>query len=86
MAKKKIEQGGRTDWEALDRLSQEEVDARAEADLDNPPFTEDELAALQRDGKIRFPGTTVRHGERLAYYHEYGHDPPGHHGGGVRHL
>ena len=38
---------GQTDWAAVDRLSEEEIEANAVADTDNPRWTEAELAAAR---------------------------------------
>jgi uncharacterized protein (DUF4415 family) len=38
---------GQTDWAAVDALSEQEVEANASADADNPPWTEEELAAAR---------------------------------------
>ena len=37
---------GRTDWEALDRLSDQEVEDRAASDSDSPPFTAEDFSTL----------------------------------------
>jgi putative transcriptional regulator len=42
-----------TDWAALDALSDEEVEARALADPDAPPLSDDELARLRRVPPVR---------------------------------
>jgi putative transcriptional regulator len=38
----------RTDWQKLRAMTDEEVRAAAEADPDNPPLTDDEIARLER--------------------------------------
>jgi len=38
---------GRTDWERLDSMTEEEVERGAQGDPDNPPWTEEELAAAE---------------------------------------
>lgn len=38
---------GKTDWAALDAMSEAEIEANAAADADNPPWTEEELAAAE---------------------------------------
>jgi putative transcriptional regulator len=43
----------RAQIEALDRLSDEELTARALADPDNPPLTEDELSRLEMAAAVR---------------------------------
>jgi putative transcriptional regulator len=42
-----------TNWNALDALSDEEVEARALADPDAPPLTDDQLAHLRRVPSVR---------------------------------
>ena len=46
----------RTDWERIDRMSEEEIEANARSDQDNQAWTDDELANAERivpgDGKI----------------------------------
>ena len=37
----------RTDWTRLEAMSEEEIEANALADLDNPPLTDDELARMR---------------------------------------
>ena len=38
-----------TDWARVDAMSDEELEANALSDPDNPPLTEDELAILRRE-------------------------------------
>lgn len=38
---------GRTDWAAVDAFSEEEIEARAAEDPDNPVWTEEELVAAR---------------------------------------
>lgn len=38
----------RTDWARLDAMSEEEIEANALSDPDNPPMTEEELARMRR--------------------------------------
>lgn len=38
---------GRTDWARIDSMTEEESEAGALADADNPPWTEEELAAAE---------------------------------------
>lgn len=38
---------GRTDWNRLRGMSEEEIEANAMADTDNPPWTETELAVAE---------------------------------------
>lgn len=38
---------GRTDWNRLHGMSEEETEANARADADNPPWTQTELAAAE---------------------------------------
>lgn len=37
----------RTDWERLRNMTEEEIEAGAASDPDNPPWTEEELAAAE---------------------------------------
>ena len=37
----------RTDWARVDAMTEEELEANAAADPDNPPWTEEELAAAE---------------------------------------
>lgn len=36
------------DWKKLDAMTDDEIDAAAEADPDNPPMTDEELASAWR--------------------------------------
>jgi hypothetical protein len=36
------------DWKKLDAMTDDEIDAAAEADPDNPPLTDEELASAWR--------------------------------------
>jgi hypothetical protein len=38
----------RTDWARLEAMTEEEIEANALADPDNPPLTEEELARMRR--------------------------------------
>ncbi len=38
----------KTDWARLDAMSEEEIEANARSDPDNPPLTEEELSQLRR--------------------------------------
>ncbi len=38
----------RTDWGRLDAMTDEEIEANALGDLDNPPLTDGELARMRR--------------------------------------
>lgn len=38
---------GRTDWAAVDAMAEEEIEARAAEDPDNPVWTDEELAAAR---------------------------------------
>ena len=44
---------GTTDWDALDKLSDEEVERRAKSDPDGKPLTEDDLQKLRRSPRVR---------------------------------
>ena len=43
----------RTDWARLAAMTEEEIEANALSDPDNPPFTEEELAHMRRVGELR---------------------------------
>jgi uncharacterized protein (DUF4415 family) len=53
-----VAKGGRTDWARLRAMTEEEIDAAALADEDNPPLTEEELSGgeivcpADRRGKV----------------------------------
>jgi uncharacterized protein (DUF4415 family) len=36
-----------TDWRRLDAMTEEEIEANAATDLDNPPWTDEDLAAAE---------------------------------------
>lgn len=38
---------GRSDWARLEAMTEEEIEANAASDPDNPPFSDDELARLR---------------------------------------
>ena len=44
---------GSTDWEALDQLSDEEVERRALSDPDGKPLTAEDLRKLKRSSRVR---------------------------------
>ena len=44
---------GKTDWRALDQLSDEEVERRALSDPDAKPLTEDDFRRLRRSPRVR---------------------------------
>ena len=44
---------GKTDWKALDKLSDEEVERRALSDSDAKPLTKDDLKKLRRSPRVR---------------------------------
>ncbi len=44
---------GTTDWDALDRLSDEEVERRAKSDPDGKPLTEEDLRKLRQSPRVR---------------------------------
>ena len=43
----------KTDWEALRKLSDEEIERRARSDPDNPPLSDEELADMRRVSEVR---------------------------------
>lgn len=44
---------GTTDWDALDALSDEEIERRAESDPDGKPLTDDDFRKLKRSPRVR---------------------------------
>ena len=44
---------GTTDWDALDKLSDEEVERRAKSDPDGKPLTDEDLRKLKRSSRVR---------------------------------
>lgn len=56
MAEKKT---GNTDWESLDRLTDQEVEDRASSDPDHKPFTDEDFARIKpvANPKIFRPAT-----------------------------
>jgi len=44
---------GKTDWKALDRLSDEEVERRALSDSDAKPLSRKDLKGLRRSPRVR---------------------------------
>ena len=44
---------GTTDWDALDKLSDEEVERRAKSDPDGKPLTDEDLRKLKRSSCVR---------------------------------
>ncbi len=56
------ERGDRTDWERVRNMTEEEIDANALADPDNPPWTDEELAAaeLVMPGELRKEPVSIR--------------------------
>ena len=43
----------RSDWKRVDAMTEQEVEANALSDPDNPPLTADDLAAMRRASDIR---------------------------------
>ncbi len=43
----------RTDWARIDAMTEEEIEANALSDPDNPPMTEEELARMRRVSNVR---------------------------------
>ncbi len=43
----------KTDWEAIEKLSDEEIERRARSDPDNPPLSEEELTGMRRVPEVR---------------------------------
>lgn len=43
----------RTDWARIDAMTEEEIEANALGDPDNPPLSEEELAHMRRVGELR---------------------------------
>ena len=44
---------GRTDWEALDALSDEEIERRARTDLDAPPLSKEDMERLRQTPQVK---------------------------------
>lgn len=44
---------GTTDWDALDKLSDEDVERRASSDPDGKPLTDEDLRKLKRSSRVR---------------------------------
>jgi putative transcriptional regulator len=44
---------GTTDWDALDKLSDDEVERRAKSDPDGRPLTDEDLRDLKRSPRVR---------------------------------
>jgi uncharacterized protein (DUF4415 family) len=66
---------GQTDWAAVDALSEEETEANARADADNPPWTEEELAAARLvlpGDRAKVPVSIRLDPEVLDYFKEEG--------------
>jgi hypothetical protein len=47
---------GRTDWERVRAMSEEEIEANAASDPDNPPWTEDDF----RNARLVQPGSAAK--------------------------
>jgi uncharacterized protein (DUF4415 family) len=66
---------GRTDWAAVDAMTEEEIEASAAGDPDNPAWTEEELAAarlvLPSEG-AKVPVSIRLDSEVLEYFKEEG--------------
>ena len=64
MATVKHERGkvprGKTDWAALDKLSDEEIERRALADPDGQPLTEEDMARMRRTPQVNIIRTALR--------------------------
>lgn len=66
---------GRTDWAAVDAMTEQEIEANAAADPDNPPWTEEELAAARLilpSDRIKVPVSIRLDSEVLEYFREDG--------------
>jgi uncharacterized protein (DUF4415 family) len=57
---------GQTDWERLDAMTDEEIQANAESDPDNPPWTEEDFAQAE----LVVPGKGVRVPISIRLYEE----------------
>ncbi len=44
---------GTTDWDAVDKLSDEEIERRAESDPDAKPLSDDDLRKLEQSPRVR---------------------------------
>jgi uncharacterized protein (DUF4415 family) len=66
---------GQTDWAVVDALSEQEIEANAAADADNPPWTEEELAAARLvlpGDRAKVPVSIRLDPEVLDYFKEEG--------------
>ncbi len=50
---------GKTDWEVLDKLSDEEIERRALSDPDAPPLTEEDMRRMRRVPRPRIIRMTL---------------------------
>lgn len=69
------ERSGRTDWARIDAMTEEEVEANALSDPDNPPWTEEALRAArlvmpEEQGKV--PISIRLDSEVVEYFREQG--------------
>ena len=53
MANRASPKAGQTDWEALDRRSDQQVEDGAASDPDNPPLTAEDFDTLRQVPKVR---------------------------------
>jgi uncharacterized protein (DUF4415 family) len=66
---------GRTDWARVDGLSEAEVEAAARSDVDNPPWTEEELRnarLVMPEDRGKVPISIRVDAEVLDYFKEQG--------------
>ena len=49
----KKRKGGKSDWARVDSLTEEEIEAAARSDPDNPPLTEEALRRMRHVPKVR---------------------------------
>jgi uncharacterized protein (DUF4415 family) len=66
---------GQTDWEAVDALTEEDIDRNAALDSDNPPWTEEELAAARLvlpTDRAKIPVSIRLDSEVLDYFKQRG--------------
>jgi uncharacterized protein (DUF4415 family) len=66
---------GQTDWGAVDAMSEEQIEANAAADADNPPWTEEELATARLvlpGDRAKVPVSIRLDPEVLDYFKEEG--------------
>lgn len=46
---------GKTDWKRLENMTEEEIEANARSDPDNPPMTDEDLARMRPINNVNIP-------------------------------